>query len=534
VHPLAECLLAHVRRHEFLKAGDRLGVAVSGGLDSVALLRLFLELRHELGIVLSVVHFNHKLRGADSEADRDFVAALAREHDLECHSDSADVREFATQEHLSLETAARELRYSYFRHLLGEDFSTDDPESKPVLDKIATAHTLDDQAETVLMRVVRGTGLRGLAAIHPRIAVEDENGELSGEIVRPLLSTRRRGLEQYLAGLQQSWREDATNAEHKFTRNRMRRELLPIIEQKFNPAIAENLSELAEIARAEEDYWENESAGWHGTTIQWFEPDWLREAQAQRGLVQIASTSDDAENCRSHQAELLARVQNAPWLGLNASLSRMWLLSEPLAVQRRVIKSIGNHARIALEFKHVEEILQFAAEENSSGKELSLPQGWMLRREPESLVFVTPGLRHAQPPPTDYDHELSVPGITSIPEAHLVLEIRRVSPGEEIPACDPDELLDPDLLTAPLRVRNWRPGDRFWPAHTKSPKKIKDLLQEHHVRQPERKQWPVVMSGYEIIWMRGFPVPAKFRAPADRPAILIVAIDQNEPSSNAR
>src|ERR1039458_8835428 len=118
VHSLAQRVLAHIRQEELLRAGDRVGVAVSGGNDSVALLRLLLELRHELGIVLSVVHFNHKLRAAESDADREFVAGLAREHGLEFYDESGDVAQFAAEEHSGLEAAAREMRYGFFRRLL--------------------------------------------------------------------------------------------------------------------------------------------------------------------------------------------------------------------------------------------------------------------------------------------------------------------------------------------------------------------------------------------------------------------------------
>ena len=119
VHELAERVLGHIRREELLRAGDRVGVAVSGGIDSVALLRLLIELRHELGIVLSVVHFNHKLRGAESDADQEFVAALAREHGLEFYAAGGDVAQLAAEEHSGVEAAARELRYGFFRSLLG-------------------------------------------------------------------------------------------------------------------------------------------------------------------------------------------------------------------------------------------------------------------------------------------------------------------------------------------------------------------------------------------------------------------------------
>jgi len=596
VHSLAQRVLSHIRRQELLSAGDRVGVAVSGGIDSVALLRLLVELRGELGIVLSVVHFNHRLRGAESDGDQEFVAGLAREFDLEFYCDGDDVVGHAQEEHFSVETAARELRYGFFRHLLGSEGLTSGAEapilneasdrsaegaarpkggpqglkpdasvalngttevvpfpfdetfhgaagsralSNPTparLDKIVTGHTLDDQAETVLMRMIRGSGLRGLGGIHPRILVEDDDGEVSSEIVRPLLNIRHCELEQYLKEIGQAWREDSSNADERFTRNRLRKLVVPLLEREFNRAVAESLAELAEIARGEEDYWENEISGWLGTVVRWSEPDWARAVSSTEGLVQIAglegSTSVKTPTSRARDAremghrdrmvreDLRARIDNAPWLVMNASVSRMWFLGEPVAVQRRLVKAIGENAGIPLEFKHVEEILRVAAEEGPSGKELSLPLGWKLVLEPEELAFVTPDLREAVEP-QDYDYELPIPGRVVVYEAGSSIGARPIPAGEGA-GYNPEQLLDAESLSGSCRVRNWRPGDRFWPAHTKSPKKIKELLQELHVPQPERKLWPVVVSGDEIVWMRGFPSPAKLRAKAGRAAILIV------------
>jgi len=161
VDSLAERVLSHIRRQELLRAGDRVGVAVSGGIDSVAFLRLLLELRQDLGIVLSVVHFNHKLRGAESDADQEFVASLAREHDLEFYCDGDNVAQNAAEEQVSVETAARELRYGFFRYLLGENGAADPQGPKP-----ATPVALNGTAEAVpfpnpnpryLHKIVTGT-----------------------------------------------------------------------------------------------------------------------------------------------------------------------------------------------------------------------------------------------------------------------------------------------------------------------------------------------------------------------------------------
>jgi tRNA(Ile)-lysidine synthase len=515
---LAERVLADIRRQELLRAGDRAGVAVSGGIDSVALLRLLLELRHELGIVLSIVHFNHKLRRAESEADQEFVASLAREHGLEFFSESGDVAQLAAEQHSGVEAAARELRYGFFSKLLGSDDNSETIGSSPVvLNKIVTAHTLDDQAETVLMRLIRGTGLKGLGGIYPRIVVEHENEESQGEIVRPLLGIRRRELEQYLKDLKQPWREDSTNADTKFTRNRLRSLLMPLLEREFNPAVVENFAELASIARDEQDYWENEISGWLGTVVQWSQPEWTRGLpgfEASQSLVQIQPSNP----------ELLERFNQPGPAIMNASLSRPWLLTEPRAVQRRVLKAIGEQAGIPLEFKHIEEILRFAAEDGPSGKELSLPLGWKLLREPEVMVFLTPDLRRHERIP-DYECALPVPGRVMLPELETVIEAlciaAKITPASHPAEYNPQQLLRADLLPKQLIVRNWRPGDRFFPAHTKKPKKIKELLQDRHLAQPERRLWPVVVDGDVILWMRGFPVRAGFQANAGEPAVLI-------------
>jgi tRNA(Ile)-lysidine synthetase-like protein len=603
VHSLAQRVLSRIRRHELLHAGDRVGVAVSGGIDSVALLRLLLELRSELGIVLSIVHFNHKLRGAESDADEQFVANLAHEHGLEFHVDSDDVAGHASEEHVSIETAARELRYGFFRSLLEEISSgakapdhmgrshrsaesAAPPKSDPLglkpisvvgsngaagsralsnlqckrIDKIVTGHTLDDQAETVLMRMIRGAGTRGLGGIHPRIAVEDDDGEICGEIVRPLLEIRRCELEQFLKDVGQDWHEDSSNSDNAYTRNRVRKLVVPLLEKEFNPAIAENLAELAAIARDEEDYWENEVAGWMGTAVHWSEPEWAKAQSA--GLIQIASSPSTPQGLKPASVDLpqrgaeaplfhdvpdgtlrslrslragskskavlfpiaesnvSTRIENAPWLVMNASVSRMWFLAEPVAVQRRLIKAIGEEAGIPLEFKHVEEIRR-CAEDDASGKEVSLPLGWTVLCEHDELVFVTPDLRRAEPD-SNYEYNIPIPGQTTVAELNSIFEVVLIS-AHDASGYKPDQLLGVQSLVRPLKVRNWRPGDRFWPAHTKSSKKIKELLQELHVAQPERKLWPVVVSGGDdIVWMRGLPTPAKFQPKPGQGAVLIV------------
>jgi tRNA(Ile)-lysidine synthase len=561
-------VLDHIRRLDLLNPGDRVGVAVSGGADSVGMLRLLLELRHELGIVLSVVHFNHKLRGAESDEDERFVAALALAHELEFHVSSGDVAAEAEANHLSIETAAREMRYEFFRQLqegfeqaraLSPDGSSHAPSSQsltsqlapsalastsdhtqqnstfdstvrsseklfrgPVklrrLDAIATGHTLDDQAETVLMRVLRGTGTHGLGGIYPVVVLEDESTEepeeRSARVVRPLLAVRHCELETYLREIGQPWREDSSNLNLHHTRNRVRQLLMPLLEREFNPAVTITLAELAEIARAEEDYWENEVTGWMGTAIHWSEPDWARSHAPEGSLIQL----------QPHNPELQRRILESGPLVMNATIDLLWLLSELPAVQRRAIKAVGDAAGLPLEFRHVEEILRFAADENNQRKQLSLPLGWKVVREPEALTFLTPDLRTEERIPADYEYSLCLPGRAIVPEAGIVIEAVRVIPNHRNEE-DRDRLLDASLVSNSLGVRNWRAGDRFWPVHTKAPKKIKELLQDKHISGPERRSWPVVVSGEEIIWVRGLNASTPLRAKdEDADAVLIRAV----------
>lgn len=459
VQKLAQRVLDYIRKHELLKAGDRVGTAVSGGVDSVALLRLLLELRKEIGVVLSVVHFNHKLRGDPSEEDERFVARLAQEHKLELHCESGQVAGHAEEKHLSLETAARDMRYQYFRQLLLEGR----------LNRIATGHTLDDQAETVLLKIVRGAGTRGLAGVYPQLSVPGSLfSDTSASIVRPLLGIRRRDLEAYLLGLGQSWREDQSNRDLRHMRNRVRHGILPRLERYLNPGVREALAETAEIARAEEEYWQRE----------------------------------------------VSRVLPLVWA--RGRLTVTALASLPLALQRHLVRAATGSLRLRLDFHHVEEILALASSQPGSVKAIELPNGWMVLRNKSELRFE---LQSETPSKLDYEYCLSIPGSIEVPETGSRFEAVLIS-GKAIKGYNPEDLLDRSPLAGELKVRNWHPGDRFWPAHTKVPKKIKELLQERHLTGPERKLWPVVVSGTEVVWVRGFQAPSRLRSQRDE-AVLI-------------
>jgi tRNA(Ile)-lysidine synthase len=466
VHPLVEQLLKTVRTQESIRPGDRIAAAVSGGADSVALLCLLLDLRAELGIVLSVAHVNHRLRGEESDQDECFVAQLARQHGLELHVQAAPVHgsqssgkgsEKGSELRSGIEAAARELRYGFFRQLARERRVA----------KIATAHTLDDQAETVLLRLFRGTGVRGLSGIHPRIVFADE-GRAFGEVMRPLLGFRRAALLEYLRERHQSWREDSSNRDLAFLRNRVRHRLLPMIREEFGEAAIEHMGELAEIARAEEAHWLD-------------------------GHPEVATPLDDA----SDEPRPAAPLPVGPLLAL------------PLASQRRLVRSWmeANASNLSISFRLVEEALELAR--GASGRKQELPARWSLRRGRQQLLLLATCGDVA-----DYQYALPVPGAVEIRELGACIEARVVDTGA-VREEERGQLLDPARLPKEVVIRNWQAGDRFWPAHTAAAKKVKDLLSDRHATGAEKKLWPVAVGeGCELVWMRGFPVPAAMRAPA--------------------
>lgn len=232
---------ALVLNRALLRPGMRVAVAVSGGADSVALLRALVEAAPEIGLVLSVAHMHHGIRGADADADATFVEELTTQYGLEFRGIKVDAPAAAQANRETLEEAARNLRYAWFRELLDAG----------VADAVATAHTLDDQAETVLHRFLRGAWTEGLSGIHPVL------NQRKGLILRPFLGVRREEIEAWLSRIGQQWREDVSNADVAYTRNRLRHELLPAL-AAYNPQIYGHLANLATLARDEDAYWQGE------------------------------------------------------------------------------------------------------------------------------------------------------------------------------------------------------------------------------------------------------------------------------------
>lgn len=467
---MLQALLNYIRERRLIQAGDRVAVAVSGGADSVALLRAILELREGLGIVLSVVHFNHKIRGREGDADAEFVSELAKRHGLQFHHASGDVPAFAKKHHMSTEAAARRLRYEMFRGLLAGG----------TVDKIATAHTRDDQAETVLLRVLRGAGTRGLAGIHPIVKLD------CGIIVRPMLDISRAEVETYLRSLGQAWREDSTNTDVSYTRNRVRHELIPLLERDYNPNIREVLSEAAEIARDEDAFWE-----------ELIEP-----------LARTAIESDGEITTIRLEGEAAGTV----------------------TVRRRLLRLAANRAGLQLDFQHGEQVL--ALLQKSKGAEVELPRDWRARRIGPTTIQLTrdePSRQkhresHASneaPRASGYEYPVTVPGEVEIEPVRTLVRLTLVHGNDAGEMYNPASLLDASRLTAPLVLRNWRAGDRMCPLHRGSEEKLKRLFQEKKVPAEERSMWPVLASADRIVWAKEFGVAAEFAAVRSGGAVRI-------------
>ena len=299
---------------QFLRPGMRLAVAVSGGADSVALLRALIKAAPEIGLVLSVAHVHHGIRGAEADGDAEFVAALAAKYGLAFHRRDLDTPATARANRETIEEAARNLRYAWFCELLESGEA----------DAVATAHTLDDQAETVLHKLLRGAWTEGLGGIHPVVECA------RGAILRPFLSARRAEIEAWLHAIEQPWREDVSNTDTAFTRNRLRHELLPVL-ATYNPQIHSQLANLATIARDEDAYWQAEL----GRIL----PSLALPGKPVRGGGRAASTHPD-------EASLAFEIERLP--------------PSP-AMRRRILRAAARQLGTALNFDQTERLMAMLA-----------------------------------------------------------------------------------------------------------------------------------------------------------------------------
>ncbi len=458
---------SEMRRKGYFHAGQRVGVAVSGGPDSVLLLHLMRLLARDTGLTLAAVHFNHHLRGAESEGDEAFVQGLAETLGLEFFRGEADVARVARERHRNLEAAARELRYRFFFSLIDQGR----------LEKVATAHTANDQAETVLLRLLRGTGTRGLGGIYP---------VLDGKIVRPFLGLTRAEVMQEIASRRLEYRVDSSNLNLRLQRNKVRQQLLPLLEKEFNPEIIPLLKQLADRAR-------------------------------------------DDEACLERQA----RDRAHPWRVREGTEERIPIrpLGEfPPALARRALRqmlqSVSGSLR-GLTHVHIEELLRFALAAQS-GKSLILPGGLRARKEFAWLVIgSSPYLADGK----DFEYAVSVPGEVMVSELGCVFRFKILDSADPGRGYNKNQLvcLDAQKLDEHLLLRNWRAGDSYCPQGSRGVRKLKELFRDRKIPEAQRKLWPVLVCGEQIVWVRGFP-PGRVAGASGESRQLLVVEEEPKPS----
>jgi len=435
------------------KPGVRLAVGLSGGADSVALLRILAEKSRELGIVLHAAHLHHGLRGAEADADLDFSRDLSDGLELPFHEAKFDVTaEAAARSGKPIETieeAARRLRYGWFRQLMVEG----------TVDAVATAHTQDDQAETVLAKFLRGAWTEGLSGIHPTIQFSE------GRILRPLLATTRTEIETYLHALGQDWREDSSNRHLTFTRNRIRHELLPVLDQ-WNPRLREHLAQMAELARDEEAWWQAE--------MERLAPKLLLPGRPVRGGGRAASD------------------------GLAIEVARLAEL--PPAAQRRLLRYAAERLGAAPDFPS-SEAMRALALTGRAGQKCELAQGLHAERTHRELRLTVGRVADASQANAEIPtYTAAVPGEIEAPAFGIRIRIATSQPSAQIP--------DSASQIPPRRahLRAWKPGDRVRLRHSSGPSKVKEVLERLKVSGADRASWPVLELDGRIIWMQGVTV----------------------------
>lgn len=424
---LLQQVAATISRYNMLEPDSAVIVAVSGGPDSVCLLHALRELKIRIA---GIAHVNHKLRGEDSEADERFVAELAGRLGLPFHSIAAPCSAG------NLEQTARRARAAFFNNLL----------SRGLAQKIALGHTRDDQAETVLFRMLRGSGLAGLAGILP-VTAEG--------VIRPLIGVTRDDVEAFLRERRIPWREDASNREPRFSRNRIRRDLLPRLKEEWNPRLAEVLAHMADLAYEEEHWW----------------------AAAVAGLARQALTvSPGAVEVRTEDLDRL-----------------------PRAIARRLIRHAIRQTRGSLrgvQFSHIESVLELP----DSGGKVELPGIQAIR----SLGW----LRLAVPTPVSQEPaegEVMIPGRRLAPDGNSMICLDLIPRNHGKDAC---ATLKSDLYFATipekLILRGWKPGDRYRPIGHANDRKLKELFQRRRIPSWRRPFWPILGCGDKILWARDF------------------------------
>lgn len=446
-----------ITTHAMFQQNDHVLVGVSGGSDSVALLHVLFELAPRYDLQLGIAHLNHGLRGKEADADAEFVSSLAKKFDLPCYIQKRNIRQFQAAGKLSLEEAARRVRYTFY-HQVAE---------KNGFNKIALGHQANDNAEHMLMYLFRGSGPLGLSGIPP---IRD------GKIVRPLIRLTTSEIKNYLAVTGADYVTDRTNTDPQFIRNRIRHQLLPILTASYNPKLIVSLNRLADIMRTEEQ--------------------WMNDAI--RPIFDAVVVSKEAGNL-TFSALDLNRIQ--------------------LAVRRRIIRMAveavkGDLRRI--NFNHIESLLKLLEKGRSCGH-LDLPGCISARREGD-VLFISRGKSDRQLRRLGHDGRQNYffkymipepgfkPATIHIPEAGVQLKFSKTRV-ENIPDIRKTgqqvAFFDMNRLAFPLTVRNFEPGDRFTPLGMVGTQKVTDFFINQKIPRCSRDRCPILLSRDKIIWIAG-------------------------------
>lgn len=451
-----------IRRYRMLEDGDRVVVAVSGGPDSLALLYALrlLQASSYRRLSLHVAHLNHQLRGEESDADEDAVRRLADDLGLPATTARRDIGALARQQRRNIEDVGREVRYQFLR----------DVARQLGAERIATGHTLTDQAETVLLRLIRGTGGDGLSAIHPVV---------DHLIIRPLLGVRREETRAFCQELGIPLREDRTNLDLTLTRNRIRLEVLPLLSQ-LNPQVIEALGRAAENLRLDEEYFD--------------------------------------ELVRCLWPDLAVRTGDETVVFSVEKLSNL----HP-AVRRRIIRhgvaELKGHWRRLTQAHYTAVDSLLAA--GRSGRQIELPLGVRVRREFDALILSMRSERV-----TSYRYELTEG--QPVQAGEFTITLRRNVLREEAERSAGSIRLDEDKLPKHLAVRNRRPGDRYLPVGRRHPQKLKTLMQALRIPLSQRAGWPLVVTADDhIVCAPELPPAAAFVSDETTSAFALVTFHRS-------
>ncbi len=460
----------YIEKKGLARRGEKWLVGVSGGPDSVCLLHILCQLRDQLGLSLHAVHLNHGLRGAEAEADASYVAGLARSLGVPLSSGKKDTLAFRKQCRCSLEEAAREVRFLYFA---GEAAAQQAA-------AVALAHTLDDQAETVLLHLLRGTGTWGLRGMVPR---ERWHSRLTGAgitVTRPLLEFRRSETEAYCLSHNLAPRFDASNFSGRFLRNRVRAELLPAMET-FNPRIREALGRAARLISEEQD--------------------------ALQALV----------------SPMVARLIGSA--GQTVTVDLKGLLSQPAGLQGYLLRCAWKMLRgdlRDLEAQHVEQMKLLLG--RGAGGMLNLPGGVVYRRDYHRVVLDAGPQGVA--PPFPARQELAIPGETTALGYRFSLRLQ--SPADvNLHQVDPCRVhLDAAQSGRELFVRKRLEGDRFQPLGMNEEKRLQDFMVDAHIPREMRSALPLVCSPRHILWVVGHRIDHRVRVTEATPEVLTIEVER--------